>query len=285
MIKWPGEIITPLARRRAVLLIGSGVSANSTNIDGLRPPTWGNFLADAYAALGKRVPHIKSSLNRYAYLEACDYLKQELAAGWPNILRQKFSDPQYRPADIHKHLLNLDQRIVISLNFDRIYDTYAVGATEGTVSIKNYYDADIRESVCGQDRYILKPHGTIDSISKIIFTLNEYGEARVKYSRFYEIINSLLHTHTFICIGCGLSDPDMQILFEDYKYKFNETPHFILMNSPVSPEQKALIARTRGMTVLPYSPRDNHKELTESLAQLVDLVNDKRAELAVNQNW
>lgn len=285
MINWPQEIIGPMARRRAVILIGSGVSANSSNIDGLRPPTWGSFLSEAYKNLGKRVPHISSALKRYAYLEACDYLKSETGAGWPALLRQKFSDPQYRPAKIHNHILNLDQRIVISLNFDRIYDNYAVATTEGTVSIKNYYDPDIREAVCGQDRYILKPHGSIDAISKIIFTLNEYGEARVKYSRFYEIVSSLLHTHTFICIGCGLADPDMQILFEDYRYKFSETPHFILMSSPVSTEQQALIGRTRGMNVLTYSPRDNHKELTESLSQLVDLVNEKRNELAGNQNW
>lgn len=284
-MEWPAEIILPLARRRAVILIGSGVSANSVNLNGQRPPTWGRFLSDAYASLGRRVPHISSSLKRYAYLEACDYLKAEFGARWATLLRDKFSDPQYKPADIHKHILNLDQRLIISLNFDRIYDAYAVGATEGTVSIKNYYDPDIRESVCGQDRYILKPHGTIDSISKIIFTLNEYGEARVAHSRFYEIINSLLHTHTFICIGCGLSDPDMQILFEDYKYKFNETPHFILMSAPIPSEQKALIARTRGMTVLTYSSRENHRELTESLAKLVELVNEKRADLAVTQNW
>lgn len=173
----------------------------------------------------------------------------------------------------------------MSLNFDKIYETYAISVSENTVVVKNYNDGDVRQAVAGADRYIIKPHGTVDTISEMIFTLDDYAKARVEYASFYEVLTALLHTHTFLCIGCGLSDPDMNIIFQDYRYKFGESPHFITLPSPISAAERDLIQRTRGLNVLPYSPRDNHKELTDSLVELAKAVTGEREEIAKLQNW
>lgn len=285
MIAWPEDVIRAIARRRSVIMIGSGVSANSVGDNGERPPTWGEFLDKAYAALGRRIPHVQSALRQYRYLEACDYLKREHAENCPNLIRSFFITPKYKHATIHKHLFELDSRIVMSMNFDKIFDNYAVAASEGTVVIKNHYDKDIRQSVAGQDRYVIKPHGTVDSISQMIFTIEDYALARVKYREFYEVMNALLHTHTFICIGCGLSDPDLQLIFEDYRYKHGEMPHYIAMPKPVSDPERELIRRTRGLNPILYSPRDGHKELTESLGFLVAEVAKEREVIQRERNW
>ena len=285
MIDWPPEIVASIARRRSVIVIGSGVSANAKNDAGHRPPTWGAFLLQALNDLGGRRTHITKALKQFRYLEACDYLKEAYGPAWPGYLKKVFVEPQFKSAEIHKRILGLDSRIVVSLNFDRIYDNYAIGTTENTVSVKNYYDDDIREAIAGSDRYILKPHGSIDSASKIIFTLDEYGRARTQYANFYEVLNALLHTHTFLCIGCGLADPDMQLIFEDYKYKFRECPHFMTLPRPVPAATLNLIQRTRGITVIPYSSAANHKELVDSLAELGNIVSDARDSIAAEQSW
>jgi hypothetical protein len=285
MISWPDGLVSAIARRRSVILIGSGVSANSQTDDGRRPKTWGAFLKLAYSRIGRRVPHISSALGKFGYLEACDYIRSELGEDWPNVIRAEYATPVYRPAAIHKAIFDLDSRIVASLNFDKIYETYAIGASEGTVNVKNYYDDDIREAVSGVDRYIIKPHGTVDTVSRMIFTLEQYGEARTKHASFYDVFASLLHTHTFLCIGCGLSDPDLQLIFEDYKYKHRESPHFMTLPSPVSNEEAGLIKRTRGINVLRYSARDYHAELTRSLEHLVGVVAAKREEIADLRSW
>jgi hypothetical protein len=285
MINWPTSVVNAIARRRAVILIGSGVSANAQTDAGERPPTWGSFLDLAHAALPKRRKYISDAIKRYNYLEACEYLKEEHGAEWHDIIKNSFFTPNYKPAAIHKAIFDLDCRIVASLNFDRIHESYAHTASEGTIIVKNYYDDDVRQAVAGTDRYIIKPHGTIDTISRMIFTLEDYGKARVKHAIFYEILTSLLHTHTFICLGCGLSDPDMQLIFEDYKYKFSENPHFIVLPDPISEAQCSLIRKTRGLNVIKYSARDQHKELSESLVELGVKVNSKREDIAVLQSW
>jgi hypothetical protein len=285
VIVWPDGLVSAIARRRSVILIGSGVSANASTDDGRRPSTWGSFLQKGYQRLGKRVGHIQTALSRYAYLEACDYLRLALGEDWANLIRDEFLTPGYKHAEIHEAIFNLDSRIVASLNFDRIYETYATRASEGTVVVKNYYDADIREAVSGADRYIIKPHGTADTISKMIFTLEQYGKARVEHATFYDVFSSLLHTHTFFCVGCGLADPDIQLIFEDYKYKHGESPHFMALPTPLSEPQRDLIKRTRGINVLTYSPRDGHSELTKSLKFLVGQVASKRDEIAEFRSW
>jgi len=268
-----------------VILIGSGVSANAVSDSGRRPPTWGEFLKIAYKALGRRTPHITSALKRYNYLEACDYLKTALGHEWNAILKDNFVKPQYRAGEIHKAIFDLDSRIVASLNFDKIYETYAVVTSENTVIIKNYHEPDVRQTVAGADRYIIKPHGSVDTISKLIFTLEDYAKARIEYSAFYEIMEALLHTHTFLCIGCGLSDPDMKLMFEDYTYKHGEAPHFMTLPSPVSDEEIRLIRKTRGLNVLRYSSKDRHKELTSALTTLGAKVSETRDLIAKLRSW
>ena len=286
MINWPEGLTNSIARRRAVVLLGSGVSANAQAPDGSRPLTWGSFLKDAYSELSLKPKYIQSALSRFQYLEACEYLKEAHGGGWPDLIRKKFVHPQFKAADIHKAIFDLDVHIVASLNFDKIYEGYAIPASENSLIVKNYYDDDIRQVAAGNERYVLKPHGTTDSISKMIFTIDEYAKARTKYSSFYELFTALLRTHVFLCVGCGLSDPDMKLLFEDYRYKHDtESPHFIALPGPISAAEGRLIEETRGMKVLTYSSRDHHKELTESLFDLGEKAQSQRDVIAREQDW
>lgn len=55
MIDWPEKLIQDIARRRCVLFLGSGVSANSINADGERPKTWREVLESGIAKLPNTV--------------------------------------------------------------------------------------------------------------------------------------------------------------------------------------------------------------------------------------
>lgn len=287
-IEWSERLVTDIARQRAVIVIGSGVSANAMTTDGSFPPTWGEFLFKAYGEIKKKpkeIKYIKNALDRYNYLGACSYIKTELGTTWNTLLQNSFSKPRYNHAPIHEHIYNLDCRIIISLNFDKIYEDYAVKLSENTFVVKNYHDPDIRQTVAGNERYVIKPHGSIESQSKLIFTLEDYAEARTKHAGFYDILAALLHTHTFLFIGCGLSDPDLQIIFENYKYQQGESPHFMTCPIGLHSNEKDLIQKTRGINILEYSPKDKHKALTESVKKLAEQVSDVKQTLADTLSW
>lgn len=45
-MNWPDNLVDAIARRKCVLFLGSGISANSCNEDGKHPATWEAFLRD-----------------------------------------------------------------------------------------------------------------------------------------------------------------------------------------------------------------------------------------------
>ncbi len=288
MIEWPDDLVSDIARRKCVIYIGSGVSMNSCNAQGKRPRTWWDLLNYMMERMDNPKNHINKLLKENDYLTACELIKSRLGRDrFVRIIREEFLTPSYKAAKIHEELFKLDSRLTITPNFDKIYETYALSQTNGSTVVKYQYDNDIQSAIREDGRLIIKAHGSIDSPEKLIFTRNEYAKARTNNRHFYEILEALSLTHTFIFIGCGVNDPDIRLLLEDAFFKHNSyRPHFMLMPRGIlHSEHQNVIEESMNLKILNYSKNNNHSELTESLSQLVSLVEDVREELRENGNW
>lgn len=73
----------------------------------------------------------------------------------------------------------------------------------------------------------------------MIFSQFDYAEARTKYSSFYQLLNALLLTHTFVFIGAGLNDPDIKLLLENYafQYKTSRKHYFLIPKKQLNKEE------------------------------------------------
>ncbi|SFF08594.1 SIR2-like domain-containing protein [Sulfitobacter brevis] len=289
MIDWPQELIESIARRRCVIMIGSGVSRNSTNAEGRRPATWEGFLR---AQLSKFTDDglVESLIDRKDFLSACEIIKEKITAdAFADSVQDEYQNAGYRPADIHKHIYNLDASVVATPNFDRIYDSYATTVSDGTVIVRSHASNDIANYLYGgKYRLLLKTHGTADEPTNIIFTRRDYAEARTKYVLFYEILKSLALTHTFLFIGCGVDDPDVRMLFEDIQFAHGRFPHHFMTLPSGENHVDILRICTRDMRIrfLEYSGDDGHSELTRSVEELADLVERYRSDqLCETQRW
>lgn len=287
MIRWPEKLITDLARRKATLVLGSGISRNSTNANGRYPKTWSEFLYEQrIKVFGREYTQI---LKRYDYLTACEMLKKEIGPdNFRNLLIDEYLTPGYAPNEYHHTIFKLDSRIVLTPNFDKIYESYANSQASGSIRVKNHYDDDVADAIRREDRLILKFHGTIDSPDKMIFTRREYAEARTKFANFYKIVEALALTHTFIFIGCGVHDPDTRLLMEDIFFRYeNIQPHvFILPKGALKPREKSVVENSMNLSVLEYKcPNNDHSELLLSIKDLVSKVEIKREDLASTRNW
>lgn len=294
-MKWPANLVEDIAARRAVIFFGSGVSLNSSGEAGKRPESWWTFL-DGIKKQAKKDKKIKASdlasverlLNENDLLSVCDILKSAIGReDFVRKIRKEFKEPKYRPADIHKYIHKLDLRVVVTPNFDEIYDNYAAGASGGTSTVKHYKDVDLAECLRGNERLILKIHGTVSRPNELIFTRGEYAKARNEHRSFYSLIESLLRTHTFLFVGCGLSDPDIRMLLEDYAYSFSHSRqhYFAMPGGVLGPVSADVIGQSLNIEFVNYSVENNHRELTEGLGELVDLVERERTKLAEKQLW
>lgn len=288
MIAWDNITIDSIARRRAVLVVGSGVSRNSSNDKGERPASWDGFLRQCAGEHGNP-DHLIEVISRRDYLLGCQLLKTIMGRNeFVERVQAEFQLKKFKPAEIHKHLYELDAAITISPNFDNIYDDYCRHASAGSYVLKTHASTDTISYLNKCDvRLLIKSHGSANDPDDLIFTSEDYSRARTKYSLFYDIVRSLALTHTFIFVGCGVDDPDLRMLFEDIKFTYGRTPqHFMTIPAgEVAPEVLRELGTVMQVRHLTYSPDNQHSELTESLALLVQLVEQRRELLSQGRNW
>lgn len=287
MIVWPTDLIEDIARRKCVLVLGAGVSKNSTNLAGTRPKDWKEFLLTASENIPGKA-EIRKQISSGDFLTACELIKKELGRDdFNTLVRQEFLTPQFQPAIIHQHIYNLDSRIIITPNFDKIYDTYANTTSHGSIIVKKFNENDVADCIRRPEHLIIKIHGSVESPDNLIFTRKDYSESRTKYRDFYHLIDALSITHTFIFIGCGTNDPDIRLLLEDYSFRFAQNKkHYIIMSkNAVHTKVREIISETMSLKALLYDPVNHHEKLTDALADLVAKVDIKRNDLAATMDW
>ncbi len=233
MIDWPEDLVRDIAARRSVLFLGAGVSRNAENAQGVHPRDWTGFLkhlASQVLDLAQR-DEVAQCISDADLLTACELTRKYLSASvFKTEMIKEFSGNAYQHAQIHDDLSLVDSRLVMTTNFDKLYENRANQLQANTVLVKNYYDKDVADVFRRQDRVVLKVHGTIDSPDLTIFTRSQYALARRDYSHFYQLLRGLFITHTFVFLGASMRDPDIQLLLEDHAYRFEGSrPHYMVM--------------------------------------------------------
>lgn len=278
MITWPVQLLEDFAAERVVLFIGSGVSRNSVGEDGItKPKTWYSFLRDTATQLGI-LPKIDPYLQAKDYLTALDLIRHGMPAQeYAKIVRKEYLTPGYGPAQIHEAIYRLNCRIVLTPNFDKIYDVYVGEKSRGTIDVKEYHCPELAEFIRGDRRVVIKTHGSVDSHKLMIFGRKEYAQARVQYSLFYEILKALILTHTFVFIGCGIDDPDIKLVLEDINFGAvgSRSHYFVSAQHAIDADMKNILRDTMNLSVIEYpyvAGSNNHSHLTTEIMALADLV-------------
>lgn len=275
MIKWPDHLIKSVGSKRLIPVIGSGVSRNCADANGNRPPLWKDLLL----TLKDRVPgpqvrrnQIQSLITNKEYLLACEACKHYISnTEFLEIIAEQLVTPGFRASEEwFDAIIGLDARVLISLNYEHLYENYANRVMENTLVVKNYRDRDLGAILRSDSPAILKMHGTVNDLPHIIFSRSDYAKARIENGAFYNLIRSLLMTNTLLFIGCGLSDPDVRILLEDYafNYPFTRPHYFAVPKGAVHNHVQPPIESSMNISLLEYSPADGHAELRQSLVAL-----------------
>ena len=292
MFDWPSDLVSDIARRTCVLYLGAGVSANAYSADGVSPPTWKKFLRSCLERINKTdssYSYIEELLSQNDLLSACEVIVDKIGkTRFNDFAQDAFRRPGFKPANIHEIIYNLDSRLVITPNVDKIYEQYAQSTSRGTVVVKKQTEHDISSFMRSTDRIILKAHGSIDAPNEMIFSKHQYNEARYKYSGFYKLLDSLALTHTYIFIGCGLNDPDIKLTLENYNFGFPGCkPHyFIVADNEMNQDLEKSLRKNCNLIVIKYDNSSrNHKNLLSALSDLVELVEQERNNIAGSQNW
>lgn len=285
MISWPSSLVRELAQRRCILFIGAGVSATAKSIENLSPPTWKSFLVQAVKILildksdHDEIVLLIENGDLILALQAIYCLSNK--ADFYDLINKNFHSAKYLPSDLHKSIYQLDSRIVITTNFDKIYENYCTKPENEGFKVICYDSNSLADEIRSDVRLIIKAHGTIDNVHKMIFTKQQYHSAKSEHRQFYEILKALLVTHTCIFIGCSMNDPDINLLLEDVKILGSSVrPHYcLILKNSHSKFKMDDWESTYNVKSLEYGP--SHDSLIENLAILLAEVENIR--LATHQ--
>lgn len=277
---WPDALVGEVARRRCVLFLGAGVSASATDAEGCHPKTWSEFLRDAAALVADKtkVKAISGLIDDRRYLLALEAIAAESdTADYQYFLTREFNNPGFNASDLHKTILEIDSRIVITTNFDKIYERLCLSHGNEGYKVLPYYSNSLGDEIRSDTRIIIKAHGTIDDVQKMVFTKAEYHAAKRAHGGFYEMLRAIFLTHTVIFIGCSLDDPDLLLTLEDVRITASGTkPHYVLVREGKSTswEYRDWHA-SYNIRALEYGP--DHTDLTLALQDLRTRVADIRS--------
>lgn len=278
---WPKALITELASRRCVVFLGSGASASCLSEDGSkRPPTWDQYLEGLISNMNDRSdePLIRDLISKEKFLDAAEIIYNNIStANYSSYLRDTFQAPRFKPSIIHESVFNIDPKIVITTNYDEIYDNYCkLGNSSNGYNICKYYDSHLVSDLRSPIRSIIKAHGCISDSQKTILTRSQYFNSRLEYGNFYKVIDSLFITNTILFIGYSMSDPDIQLILESSNIaSIGSHPHYLCIGSGLNNSIKNSIRKTYNIEFIEF-PAGSYVELEKGLKELSVEVENQR---------
>lgn len=269
-IDWPENLIEEIANRRCVIFLGSGISATAKDDRGQGPRTWGAFLEGAISLTRGDNTFIDKMLSQENYTMALQVIHDNCDKGqYARYLRSEYNKPNLNASNVHKYIKEIDSKIVVTTNFDKIYENIC---NYHGYSVCSYKESEkIISNIKTSDNLIIKAHGTIDDPDNIIFTKRQYYNARMNHSEFYNVLKALFLTNTVVFLGYSLNDPDINLILEDVANSGSpSTPHYIVIKEGVDDNIKKHWEESYNIYCLEYGP--SYDNLDENIEELKDSV-------------
>lgn len=278
------DLLDDLAREKTVLFLGAGVSASATTLKGGRIADWNGFLASLSNDLSEpTLSQVQALIAAKDYLLAGEILQSALAEAWESKITEHFGQ-KAAPSSLHKALIGLGQRIILTTNFDKLLEV----AFEQMDSTETHYptvitkieDNVFRSLKDHSRKYIVKIHGTVDDPSSRVLSRSEYIKLAFGNSYYSGFIENLLLNYTFVFVGFSMDDPAIMSLMEMYSLRYpNARPHYIFAPSPVPQNIVEINKRLRKLVFVVYDPVDNHAALPGLINEFAAASNARRREI------
>jgi hypothetical protein len=220
---------------RLAIFVGAGIS-KSSDTDYISLPSWSDLITE-----------IKSDL---AVTEELDYLKLaqlyflEFGEQAYNQTLKKFFPEDITPSSLHRTILKISPRVIITTNWDCIIENAI--EQEGYLYDKICTDKDLVSST--SPNKFIKIHGDFKN-HNIVFKEDDY----LNYSRNFPLIEnyikSIFSTHTVLFLGYSYNDINLKHILKWIQSHSSSAPPMYLVNFKINKPQESYL-RNHGITTL-----------------------------------
>jgi hypothetical protein len=228
-------------------------------------------------------PIVTDLLGRDQYLDAAEVIHSSYEArDFADKIRGAFGGSHFKGGEVQAAVLELDQKVVVTTNFDEIYENFVRDHSGGPdhLQVLKYFDEGLSDSLKSNVRLVLKAHGCVTSPERIILTRSQFFEAKKKNPEFIQLLAALAVTHTFIFLGCSIvNDPNVQLFLENGFFRApGKYKHFALVDEPAHASIGSAITASYNLELVTYPAGDysKAKELILDLAERVTALRTAR---------
>jgi hypothetical protein len=109
----------------------------------------------------------------------------------------------------------------------------------------------------------------------------------VVHSSFYQAFDACLLTHSFVFIGAGYLDPDVNLILENQAFSFpSKMPHYFVTSAGLPDDRKDSLRKNRNLKVLEYDKVDDHHSgLVKEIENLADQLDNLRFDMSISEIW
>lgn len=283
-ITWPKPLIQELKDKRGLIFLGAGASKSCASNAGERFPDWKQLLETLGQDMtGDDKAAFDDLLEKSRYLDAAQVVADTVHPSTQHdTLGSFFQNKKIKPSSLYESVNLIDQPIVLTTNYDNMYETYWNSLEPDSDDDPQLITADpaskhIVDHLRSGRRLLIKVHGSISNPHDLVLSRSSYAKSRTENAEFYRVVSSLMLTRTMLFIGCGFGgDPDIDLLLEDAAFNAQSNyPHYALIPEGMHRSQISALRNAFNIQAIEYEVRGNdHSDLLAHLSELATIVSD-----------
>lgn len=284
-MSWPESLAREIAESRCIFHLGSGLSCQSVDEKGKRPLGWSVLLSELKDRIlpEEHQSLAQSFIEEKKFLDAAEIIRTHgRQADFNSIITEEFFSKTFIPSISHNTIVEISPKIIVTTNYDSIIESALIDIS-GNNSFHSFeYNTDgLIDAIRSPANILLKLHGCAQHTRNVILSRSDYFKLRDQYNVSFEIVTSLYKINTVLFIGCGIEDPDINLILENIRLRIgSSSPSYALVGSlSYAAKMKDSIKNQYNIELIIYDQanENDHSNFELMLIQLKDKVEEVKA--------
>lgn len=257
------------------------MSCQSVDENGKRPPSWPSLLEDLKdhtLSDPSAAPQINEFISEKRYLDAAELIRiKGRSAEFNARIKQTFVERNYTPSDCHNLLVDIAPKIFVTTNYDTLLEGALINES-GHNSYTQYEHTreGLLDALRSPSTILVKLHGCAKYPSDIVLSRSDYFRLRKKHGAFFDLVSSIYRLNTVLFIGCGIEDPDVNLILENNNIQTEASnPSYAMVGSlSYAAKLKDTIKSQYNIELITYHQdnSDDHSQFSQAIKELAEQV-------------
>lgn len=217
---WPESLVREIVEKRCVIHVGSGMSCQSVDESGDRPPSWPKLLQelkDHTLADISVTTQINEFISEKRYLDAAELIRiKGRAAEFNSRIKQIFVGKNYIPSECHSLLVDIAPKIFVTTNYDTLLEGALISESGHNSYTQYEHTRDgLLDALRSPSTILIKLHGCAKYPNDVVLSRSDYFRLRKRHGAFFDLVSAIYKLNTVLFIGCGIEDPDINLILEN----------------------------------------------------------------------